>query len=110
MPQEQLLVAAVRRSVGSNEPLCGSQVLGDPEGRLAFYQLAQSHGVLGLALRVLEQGGSLQTLPERARRDLLDTLGILKRQALLWDMERERLLTLLSQRSLSANLGETRNE
>lgn len=98
-PEERLLVGIVRRSVGADERLREINLLRSREGRSNFYQSAQRHGILGLALWGLERDGALAALPDPGRRDLADTLHLLKRQALLWDAERDRLLQLFDRGS-----------
>jgi hypothetical protein len=74
--------------------------LGDREFREVFHGLATKHGVLGLALTTLGQLSTATTLSPETRQRVLAPLRILKQQALLWDLERDRVLRVLAREDL----------
>jgi hypothetical protein len=91
---ERLLVALVRRTGDPDAPLVGLEAMKERPVREAFHRLAQEHGVLGLALRHLQRARLERVVGQMAAQEVLEPLRLLERQAMLWDMERDRLATL----------------
>jgi hypothetical protein len=98
---ERLLVALVRRTGDPDAPLVGLEAMKERPVREAFHRLAQEHGVLGLALRQLQRAGLEDAVGRTVAREVLDPLRVLERQAVLWDMERDRLVALFHRSGLS---------
>lgn len=98
---ERLLVALVRRTGDPHAPLVGLEAMRERTVREAFHRLAREHGVLGLALRQLQRAGLVEAVGGAVAQEVLEPLTLLERQALLWDMERDRLVTLFHRSGLS---------
>ena len=99
-PQERLLVALTQRPDVREGPPDASAVLAEPGLRRSFLQLARDLGVEGLALKGLRDA----LLPEQARQEFGERLEHLRRQAMVWDLEQERVLHLMSRRGITPML------
>ena len=95
-----LVMLAQRATVREQMPDAGA-VLGDPTARTAFLQLARELGVEGLALNALKKSGLAESLPANVARELNARLEQLRREALLWDLERDRVLHALGRRGIT---------
>ena len=93
-----MLVQLVR--AGSTPPTEWAERFADPRNVQAFHEFAMSHGLLGLALTTLEASAVPAALSEARRAQLLRPLGILRRQARVWDIERDRLAALHAARGI----------
>ena len=78
-----------------------AEVLAEPGARTSFLRLARELGVEGLALNALETTRLIDSLPADVARELYARLEQLRRQALLWDLERDRVLHVLSRRAVT---------
>lgn len=76
---------------------------GTPEFQVSFRSLAQEHQVLGLVLVELERAG-IDPLPGPLADDARNLLRFLRRQAALWDLERDFIAGRLNQRGILAVL------
>lgn len=101
-PFGAMLVELVRSGV--TPPPKWAARFADPRDVRAFHEFAMGHGLLGLALTALEQSDLVAGLTEARRAQLLKPLAILRRQASIWDLERDRLMALLSVAKLDAVL------
>jgi len=95
-----LILALCRRPDKGPVPAQAVARLEDREFREVFHGLATKHGVLGLALTTLGQLSATTTLSPETRQRVLAPLRILKQQALLWDLERDRVLRVLARENL----------
>ena len=77
------------------------RLLEDQAGRRAFHDWAMNQGVLGLALNSLRQLGWLEGVDPAAAEKILAPLKILRQQARLWDLERDRVLALLGRLNIA---------
>jgi Uncharacterised nucleotidyltransferase len=95
-PHEQLLVRLARRTGVDPAPLEDYRaVLEDPSARARLVRLAKQQKVHGLALSALVGSPLIATLSADVVREIMAGLGHLHRQAALWDMELDRLLSRL---------------
>ena len=76
----------------------------EPAFQAALTTLAQRHGVYGLLLDSLERSGLLAELPGELAREHEKALRLLRRQAALWDLERDFVLGLLAEGGIRAVL------
>ena len=99
-PHARLLLKLMQRD--DVRPALGgeSAVLDDRAGRERFVRLAMEHGVHGLAVSALVRSPLMEDLSHDARRDLTTSWARLRRQAALWDIERDRLLSVLAREGL----------
>jgi hypothetical protein len=100
-PHTRLLVALTQRaSVREGLPEAVT-VLGGPGVRAEFLRLARELGVEGLVLKALQSTPLADWLPPDAVRELDARREHLRRQALLWDLERDRVLHALGLRGVT---------
>ncbi len=93
LPHEQVLVSILRRGGGGEVGLEKVRLLNDPGLRTAFQRDAHQHGVLGLALSVLDRTPEfVSALSSSAAAELFAPLPTLRRQAAFWDLERGRVV------------------
>ena len=99
-PAERLLVKlAQRREIRA--PLDGEVLrLEERAFRERFTRLAMSHGVYGLVLSAIVRTPLMQSLSAEVLEEFTVWLARLRRQAIVWDMERDRLLSLLERNGL----------
>ena len=97
----RLLVALTQRAGVRSGLTDARAVLAEPGARAAFLRLARELGVEGLALNALKATAPADSLPADVVRDLDARLEQLRRQALLWDLERDRVLHVLSRRGIA---------
>ena len=97
---QNLLLSLIRRESvlgpGDATLLCST------ETRVAFLELAASHGLLGLALSCAERDENMARLPESVRAEVLASLPLLRRQATVRQLERDRVLKRLVDEGLPA--------
>jgi Uncharacterised nucleotidyltransferase len=100
-PVERLLVKlAQRREVRA--PLGGEErLLEQRTFREQFTRLAMRHGVHGLVLSAIIRAPLMQSLSARVQEEFTVSFAHLRRQATMWDIERDRLLALLERKGLS---------
>ena len=100
-PAERLLVKlAQRREIRA--PLDGEdRLLEERAFRERFTRLAVWHGVHGLVLSAIVGAPLMQSLSAEVLEEFTVWLSRLRRQAIVWDMERDRLLSLLERKRLS---------
>ena len=99
-PAERLLVKlAQRREIRA--PLDGEDMLLEERTfRERFTRLAMSHGVHGLVLSAIVRAPLKQSLSAKVLEEFTVWFAHLRRQAIMWDMERDRLLSLLERKGL----------
>ena len=71
-----------------------------PEFQFELAALAQRHGLFGLMLHTLDRNGVFAELPASVTADYRSSLRLLRRQAALWDLERDFVLNLLAERGI----------
>lgn len=91
-----LITTLCRRPVAAQPSAVPIARLADQDFLVAFHVLATKHGVLGLALTTLEAHPQSRSMGEAQLRKALAPLRVLRRQALLWDIERDRVLGVLA--------------
>jgi len=91
-PEVSALLALARRDPpsGAGTGLAGTVY------RARFQALAQHHEVFGLALVALERTGQLAALPAAVGAELARSLTMLRRQAALWDLQRDAVIRRLA--------------
>jgi len=72
----------------------------DPTARRDILRAAGEHAVLGLCLAGFQRSGAFSRWPDDEVAELSRELSRLRRQAALWDLERDRILTLASRRGV----------
>ena len=99
-PAERLLVKlAQRREIRA--PLDGEDMLLEERTfRERFTRLAMSHGVYGLVLSAIVRTPLMQSLSAEVLEEFTVWFARVRRQAIVWDMERDRLLSLLERNGL----------
>ena len=99
-PAERLLVKlAQRREIRA--PLDGEgRLLEDRTFRERFTRLAMRHGVHGLVLSAIVRAPLMQSLSAEVLEEFTVSFAHLRRQAIVWDIERDRLLSLLERKGL----------
>src|SRR5262245_28771809 len=99
-PAERLLVKLTqRREIRAS--LDGDDVLFEERPfRERFTQLAMRHGVHGLALSAIVRAPLIQSLSAEVRDEFTASFARLRRQAIVWDVERDRLLSSLERKGL----------
>lgn len=95
-----LLLAACQRDPDARDLAARARQLDDGAACDRFVELADAHGVLGLALATLDRTGSLHG--RRASAALGSVLHGLRRRAALLQLERENVLRTLEQHGLDA--------
>jgi hypothetical protein len=96
-----VLVTLTQRAAVRGELANARAVLAEPGARTAFLRLARELGVEGLALRALKTTLLADSLPADVVSELDARLAQLRRQALLWDLERDRVLHVLGRRGVT---------
>ena len=100
-PQERLLVELSRRDEVRGGLADARALLEDPTSRGRLLHRAREHAVEGLVLSVLLRSPLARELSDATSRELLGSWNHLRRQAAVWDLERDRLLSRLSCAGLS---------
>lgn len=96
-----VLVTLTQRAAVRGELSDASAVLAEPADRASFLRLTRELGVEGLALNALKTTLLDESLPADVARELTARLEQLRREALLWDLERDRVLHALSRRGVT---------
>lgn len=99
-PHERLLLVTCRRDAPEELTAEVASRIASPVPWESVVETAERHDVLGLVLSTLEQSPAVEELPEERARRILGSLRLLSRQSLLWEMERERLAEVFSDRGL----------
>jgi len=100
-PPERLLVKLAGRD-GVRASLADDRaVIEDPSTRARLIRLAMEHGIHGLVLRALVRSPLMGTLSLEIAQELTVEWNRLRRQAALWDLERDRLLSRLEREGLT---------
>ncbi len=99
-PHEQLLLELCRRETERRLGENGFSSLALADVGQRFFALAARHGVYGLALSTLEQPQLFSLLPPALARRIPPSLRSMRQQAILWDLERDRLLSQLASHDL----------
>src|SRR5213593_2724654 len=100
-PHERVLVWLVRRE-GVRAPLEEDRaVVEDPGARAHLVSLAKQQGVHGLAVSALVGSPLMAALSADVAREIMAAWSHLRRQAAVWDMERDRLLSRLDTAGLT---------
>jgi Uncharacterised nucleotidyltransferase len=100
-PDERLLVKLMQRRE-IRAPLDGEDaLLGDRAFRERFARLAMRHGVHALALSAIVRSPLRQSLSAEVLEEFTVSFAHLRRQAIVWGMERDRLLSLLVRKGLT---------
>ena len=68
--------------------------------RERFFQLAMRHGVQGLVLSAIVRTSLMQSLSAEVVDEFMVSFARLRRQAIVWNMERDRLLSSLERKGL----------
>lgn len=98
---ERILVTLTQRT-GVQDSLEGASiVLEPPADRARFLRLARELGVEGLVLSALRQSATGKRLPADVMQELETRWEQLRREAVLWDLERERVLHALHKTGIS---------
>ena len=95
-PAERLVVELCRRASAFHSEEISLEPLRSPEVADQVIALGQRHNVLGLILVRLQELLPEEFLPVELRSRLFAPLSQSRRQAVLWDMEQRRVLTLLA--------------
>jgi hypothetical protein len=102
LPPHARLVVTLTQRTEVREPIEGASiVLGTPGERARFLLLARELGVEGLVLSALRQLPASDRLPADVVSELDARWEHLRRQALVWDLERERVLRSLQKQGIS---------
>ena len=100
-PHERVLVRLVQRE-GVRAPLEEDRaVVEDPGARAHLVRLAKQQGVHGLAVSALVGSPLMAALSADVAREIMAAWSHLRRQAAVWDMERDRLLSRLDAAGLT---------
>jgi hypothetical protein len=94
-PAAEALLRLVRHDAGSQAGDRLLRLLADEATRSALHSLATSHGVMGSVLGGLHAASLLDPVLASHSRTLLAQRPLLRKQAAMWDLERDRLLQLL---------------
>ena len=97
----RVLVSLAQRAGVRSGLADAAAVLADPAEHNSFLRLARELGVEGLVLNALKTSLPGGSLPADMARDLNSRLEQLRRQALLWDLERDRVLHVLARRGIT---------
>jgi hypothetical protein len=100
-PSHALLVNLTRRAAARGELDSTGTALSDPDTRAAFLRLARELGVEGLALTTLKASRLAGSLPPNVAHELDTRLEQLRRHALLWELERDRVLHVLGRQGIT---------
>jgi hypothetical protein len=96
-----LLVVLAQRTDVRGPLVDGNAILTRAETRASFLQLARELGVEGLTLNALKSTTVVDSLPAEVAGTLNARLDQLRREALLWDLERDRVLHRLSRHGVT---------
>ena len=99
-PLAEALLLLVRHDAGSRPDHRLAELLAGEEARSALHSLATRHGVLGTILGGLHAASLHDPVLASHSRTLLAQRPLLRKQAAMWDLERDRLLRLLDARGL----------
>ena len=94
-PATEALLLLVRHDAGSRPDERLRSLLAGEETRTALQSLAASHGVLGTVLGGLHTASLHDPVLASHSRTLLGQLPLIRTQAAMWDLQRDRLLRLL---------------
>ena len=97
----RVLVALTQRSDLRAQMADADAVLADQGTRSAFLRLARELGVEGLVLSALKTTGLVDSLPADVVKEIDARLELLRRQALLLDLERDRVLHALGRHGIA---------
>jgi hypothetical protein len=100
-PHASVLVTLAQRAPVRGDLADAGAVLAKPGARTSFLRLARELGVEGLALNALKTTPLADSLPADVMRELDARLEQLRRQALLWELERDRVLHVLGRRGVT---------
>ena len=100
-PHAGLLVALAQRAAVRRELSDAHTVLARGDTLASLLQLARELGVEGLALNALEKTKLSRSLPTEAAKELSARLEQLRREALLWDLERDRVTHVLARHGVT---------
>ena len=100
-PDARVLVTLAQRPAVREGLASAAAVLAEPGARTSLLRLARELGVEGLALNALKTTRLVDSLPADVVRELNARLEQLRREALLWDLERDRVLHVLSHRGVT---------
>ncbi|HJR63524.1 MAG TPA: nucleotidyltransferase family protein [Gemmatimonadaceae bacterium] len=98
--RQLLLLTLCRRDVPTVESFGRPALLDDPKFRSEFLSLARRHRVLGLVLAALERESRVSSLPQPTDA-FLAHIARLRREAALWDLERERVTSAHERNGIS---------
>jgi len=96
-----LLVALSQRPAVRTQAVDAGAVLAEPGTRAEFLHLARELGVEGLALGALKTPEFAGQLPPDFVREMDTRLEQLRREALLWDLERDRVCHTLQRHGIT---------
>ncbi|HSE53703.1 MAG TPA: nucleotidyltransferase family protein [Gemmatimonadales bacterium] len=99
-PPAEALLLLVRHDAGSRPGDRLPELLAGEEARSALHSLATRHGVLGTVLGGLHAASLHDPVLASHSRTLLAQRPLIRKQAAMWDLERDRLLRLLDARGL----------
>ena len=99
-PPAEALLLLVRHDAGIQPGDRLRDLLAGEEVRTALHALAASHGVLGTVLGGLYAASLQDPVLASHSRTLLAQRPLIRKQAAMWDLERDRLLRLLDARGL----------
>lgn len=100
-PHERLLLELCRRETERRLGEDAFSILTSPEVGEQFFALTARHGVYGLVLSTLEEPRLSALLPSALARRIRPSLRSVRQQAILWDLERDRLLLQLAKHNLA---------
>ena len=95
-PATEALLLLVRHDAGSRPDDRLQSLLADEETRTALQSLAAGHGVLGTVLGGLHSASLHDPVLASHCRTLLAQRLLIRKQAVMWDLQRDRLLRLLN--------------
>lgn len=99
-PHERLLLELCRRESERRLGENGFSSLAFADAGERLFALAARHGVYGLVLSTLEEPRLLALLPPALARRIQPSLRSVRQQAILWDLERDRLMSELASHNL----------
>jgi hypothetical protein len=100
-PAHALLVNLTRRAAVRGKLDSTGDALAEPAARAEFLRLARELGVEGLTLTTLKATRLADALPPHVVLELDTRLEQLQRHALLWDLERDRVLHVLGRQGIT---------
>jgi hypothetical protein len=96
-----LLVTLSQRPAVRTQPVQAGAVLAEPGARAELLRLARELGVEGLGLSALKAHQIAGQLPPDFIREIDTRLEQLRREALLWDLERDRVSHILQRHGIT---------